>query len=125
MCFLVQYPVDFRGTLVFRRPLEIVEPLERTDEIGAVSHLWYAELVGREVLYVDGVTKLLQHADDRGPGAAAVVLEDVGHVLQDEVQRPLDAQDVVHLEEEIALICVLKAKLVPSFREGLTREACG
>ena len=57
--------------------------------------------------------------------ATAVVLEDIGHVLQDEVSRPLDAQDVVHLEEEIALIGVLEALLVSCFRERLTRKTRG
>ena len=69
----------------------MIEPLERPHEVGTVPHLRNAELVGREVLYVDGVAKLLQHANDRGLGAAAVVLEDIGYVLQDEVLRPLDA----------------------------------
>ena len=81
--------------------------------------------MGREVLYVDGVAKLLQHANDRGLGAAAVVLEDIGYVLQDEVLRPLDAQDVVNLEEKIALIRVLEAQLVSCFGEGLTRKTRG
>ncbi len=51
--------IGFRWIFMLRWPLKMIETLERSNKVGAVSHLWNAEIVGREVLHFDGVAKLL------------------------------------------------------------------
>src|SRR5690606_26143577 len=73
----------------------------------------------------DFVSGFLEFGDHDPEGRAALVAENIWHILQDETARLLRLQDVENPEEELSLEGVFKPELLTRLGEGLAREAGG
>ena len=107
-------------------PIEAVEAIERSNEVGALANLWDAELMRGEAVDRDRVTEVfLEHSNDRILRYTSAVLEDIWNVLQDEAAWALFLKNLENSEEKLPLKSVLETELLASLGERLAGETRG
>ncbi|MGC4120437.1 MAG: hypothetical protein QM765_38835 [Myxococcales bacterium] len=105
------------------RPHVVREAPAASDDEEAVPDLRDSEVLRREHGRVDGVAELLELGAHDSPRLAAVVVFEVGDVLENEVAGAMVREDACHLVEEPPGRRVVEPLLLSRFGEGLAGEA--